>query len=139
LKQFVLDASVSLAWFLDNPVADLAVRVRRSLANGSRAVVPPLWRLEVANGFAVAERRGDLTASFADRCLNDIEGLMASVVDESAAAISLRQVHFVARSFRLTAYDAVYLETARREQLPLATLDRALCDAAAKAGIPLFH
>ena len=139
MKQFVLDASVSLAWFLDNPVPDLAIRVRRSLANGSRAVVPPLWGLEVANGFAVAERRGDLTTSFADRCLDDIEGLMASVIDESAAAISLRQAHSVARSFRLTAYDAAYLETARRDHLPLATLDRALGEAAAKAGIPLFR
>jgi predicted nucleic acid-binding protein len=139
LKQFVLDASVTLSWFLDSPVPDLAIRVRRSLANGSRAVVPPLWRLEVANGFAVAERRGDLTVSFADRCLDDIEGLMVSVIDESAAAISLRQAHSVARLFRLTAYDAAYLETARRDHLPLATLDRALAEAAAKAGIPLFR
>jgi predicted nucleic acid-binding protein len=64
---------------------------------------------------------------------------MASVIDESAAAISLRQAHSVARSFRLTAYDAAYLETARRDHLPLATLDRALGEAAAKAGIPLFR
>ena len=139
MKQFVLDASLSLAWFLDNPVPDLAVRVRRSLESGARAVVPPLWRLEVANAFAVAERRGDLTLSFADRFLNDVEGLMASVIDESAVALSLRQTHSVARSFRLTAYDAVYLETARREHLPLATLDRALGEAATKAGVPLVR
>lgn len=139
MKQFVLDASVSLAWFLDNPVPDVATRVRRALESGSGAVVPPLWRLEVANGFAVAERRGDLTMSFADRCLDDIEGLMASVINESAAAISLRQAHSVARQFRLTAYDAAYLETARSEHLGLATLDRALSEAAAKAGVPLFR
>jgi predicted nucleic acid-binding protein len=135
LKRFVLDASVSLAWFLDNPVPDLAIRVRRSLESGSHAVVPPLWRLEMANGFAVAERRRDLDASFADRCLDDIEGLMASVIDESAVAISLRHAHSVARTFRLSAYDAAYLETARREHLPLATLDKQLLAAATKAGI----
>ena len=139
MKHFVLDASVSLAWFLDNPVPDLAIRVRRSLDGGSRAIVPSLWRLEMANGFAVAERRGDLALSFADRCLNDIEALMASVVDESAEVISFRQAHSVARQFRLTAYDAAYLETARREHLPLATLDRALGEAAKKAGVPIFH
>jgi predicted nucleic acid-binding protein len=139
LKQFVLDASVSLAWFLDNPVPDLAIRVRRSLDSGSRAVVPSLWHLEMANGFAVAERRGDLAPSFADRCLDDVEGLLASVIDESAEVISFRQAHSAARFFKLTAYDAAYLETARREHSPLATLDRALGEAAKKAGIPLFR
>lgn len=139
MKHFVVDASVSLGWFLDSPVPDLAIRVRRSLESGSVATVPSLWRLEVANGFAVTERRGALTAAFADRCLDDIEGLMASVIRESAIGISLRQALSVARTFRLSSYDAVYLETARRELLPLATLDRALGDAALKAGIPLFR
>lgn len=139
MSQFVLDASVSLAWFLDSPVPNLAIRVRRSLESGSHAIVPPLWRLEMANGFAVAERRGTLSISVADRCLSDVERLMASVIDESATAISFRQAHTVARSFRLSAYDAAYLETARREHLPLATLDHALGDAAAKAGVPLFR
>jgi predicted nucleic acid-binding protein len=64
---------------------------------------------------------------------------MASVIDESATAISLRQALSIARTFRLSAYDAVYLETARRALLPLATLDRALGEAALKAGIQLFR
>jgi predicted nucleic acid-binding protein len=40
-----------------------------------------------------------------------------------------------ARSFQLRAYDAMYLELARREGWPLATLDKRLRTAAAKAGI----
>lgn len=139
MNPFVLDASISLAWFLDSPVPDLAIRVRRNLESGSRAIVPALWLLEMANGFAIAERRGNLAVAFADRCLSDIEGLMASVIDESGTAISLRQAHSVARSFRLSVYDAVYLETARREHLALATLDRALGDAATRAGVPLLR
>jgi len=35
----------------------------------------------------------------------------------------------------LTVYDACYLELARREGLPLATLDKSLRAAATKAGI----
>ena len=35
----------------------------------------------------------------------------------------------------LTAYDAAYLELAQRRRLPLATLDRALRDAATSAGV----
>ncbi len=138
MSRFVLDASVSLAWFLDRPVPHLAVQIWRGLQQGSRAIVPSLWATEMANGFATAERRGSLTKLHIDRCLTDVEILLASVIDHSASAISVRQALGVASAFRLTAYDAIYLETARREQLPLATLDRALIEAAAAAGVPLF-
>ena len=139
MKRFVLDASVSLAWFLDEPVPELAQRVRRDLGNGSRALVPALWHLEVANGFAIGERRGLLTVSYADRCLDDVEGLLSSVIEISANVISVRTALAVARTFRLTTYDAAYLETARRENIPLATLDRALIEAAKRASVPLFQ
>jgi predicted nucleic acid-binding protein len=138
VSRFVLDASVGLAWFLDDPVPDLATKVRQSLRRGSRALVPSLWVLEMANGFATVERRGALAAPFLDRCLNDVEGLLSSVIDHSASAISVRQAFSVANAFRLTAYDATYLEMARTEHLPLATLDRALRDAAVRAGVSLF-
>lgn len=138
MNRFVLDASVGLAWFLDDPVPELATKVRLSLKQGSRALVPSLWVLEMANGFVTVERRGALAASFIDRCLNDIEGLLSSVIDHSASAISVRRAFSVANASRLTAYDATYLEMARMEHLPLATLDRALVEAAKKAGVALF-
>lgn len=138
MSRFVLDTSISLAWFLDRPVPHFAVQVWNSLKQGSRAVVPPLWILEMANGLATAERCGALTRSNIDRCLTDIEFLLATAVDFTASTISVRQALSVASAFRLTAYDAVYLEASRREQLPLATLDRALKNAAVNAGVPLF-
>jgi predicted nucleic acid-binding protein len=138
LSRFVLDASVSLAWFLDNPVPELASRARHLLGNGSYAVIPGLWRLEVANGFATAERRRELSSTYLDRCLHDIEDLAATAMEPTMVELSIRQSLAVARMFKLTAYDAVYLETARRELLPLATLDRALAEAAVKAGVPLL-
>jgi predicted nucleic acid-binding protein len=92
----------------------------------------------MANGFATAERRSALATSDIDRCLADIEVLLASSVDYSTSVISLRQAFAAASEFRLTAHDAVYLETARTEHLPIATLDRALADAARKARIPLL-
>lgn len=139
MKRFVLDASVSLAWFLDNPVPDVAQRARRALENESRALVPALWHLEMANGFVIGERRGILTASYADRCLDDVEGLLESVIESGRDMMSLRRALYVARTFRLTAYDGAYLETARSEHLPLATLDQALAEAAVRAGVPLFR
>jgi predicted nucleic acid-binding protein len=138
VKRFILDASVSLAWFVDDPVPDLAVKIRKDLAANSTAVVPLLWHSEMANGFIVTQRRGAMTGEFVDRCLKDVEGLLASVIDSTSLSLTLRQIHTVAREFALTAYDAVYLETARRESLPLATLDRALIHAAMKARVPLI-
>lgn len=138
MRRFVLDASVSLAWFLDEPVPDLARRVRSALENGARALVPSLWYLEVANGFAIGERRGLLNPSQSQRCLDDIQKPLADAIDSSANLVSGRLALSVARTFRLTAYDAAYLEMARQEQIPLATLDKALMAAAANVGVPLF-
>ena len=139
MKRFVLDASVSLAWFVDDPIPDFAAHARRLLQTGSTAVVPLLWHLEMANGLVIAERRGALTRGLLDRGLDDVEGLTASVIESSSVMVSVRQAHASARTFGLTAYDAFYLEIARREHLPLATLDRALTRAAAHAGVPLLQ
>lgn len=139
MKRFVLDASVSLAWFVDDPVPELAVGVKKALETDSTALVPALWHLEMANGLALAERRGELSTTTINRALDTIESLLASAVESSLTIVSVRQAHAAARSFVLTAYDGVYLETARQEHLPLATLDNALRRAAAQLGVALVH
>lgn len=136
--RFVLDASVALAWFVDNPVAPYATRVKKSLVGDARAVVPVLWHLEMANGFAVAERRGVLTTANSTAGMTAIEQLLAQAIESSADFFSIRQAFQTARTFQLSAYDAVYLDTARREQLPLATLDRNLIAAARQAGVDVL-
>jgi predicted nucleic acid-binding protein len=138
LNRFVLDASIGLAWFVDDPVPQPAVDAWRSLQQGYRAVVPSLWILEMANGLAMAERRAALSPSYIDHCLRDIEVMLVSTLERAAASMTIRQAFNSASAFRLTAYDAVYLETARNEHLPLATLDRALRNAAVAAGVALF-
>jgi len=138
LKRFVLDASVALAWFLDNPVSPYATQVKQRLLDGARAVVPALWHLEMANGFAVSERRHILTAAEGTRCLIDVEQLTAQIETNSDLVLT-RQALSTARSFQLSAYDAVYLDTARNQDLPLATLDQSLRAAAARAAVELFR
>jgi predicted nucleic acid-binding protein len=138
LIRFVLDASVALAWFVDNPVASYAIQVRRSLVRDARAVVPMLWHLEMANGFAVAERRGVLTPANSTAGVATLEQLLAEAIESSPEFIPMKQLLTTARDFQLSAYDAVYLETARRGRLPLATLDRRLLAAAKQAGVETF-
>ena len=135
MTRFVLDASVALRWFLAKPVPAYAHRVKRLMLAGTRAVVPALWHLEIANGLAVAERRGILTAPDVDRCVADIEALLGQAITTDPGLVTVRQALTTARGFGLSAYDAAYLDVARRERLPLATLDEALQAAAAKSGV----
>ena len=137
MKRFVLDASVTLAWFLDRPTALYADRIRQLLLRGNRAVVPALWQLEIANGFIVAERRGLLTPSETTETLQNLDVIIAEAIESSRDTFSMRSVMHTAREFRLTAYDAVYLETALQQGLPLETLDRQLLTAASKAGVEI--
>ncbi len=138
MKRFVLDASVALRWFLDNPVPAYAAWVRKAMLRGAQARVPVLWHIEMANGLAVAERRGVLQAPEVEDSLLDIEEMLAGSIDDDEIVLGARQVLAPARSFRLTAYDAVYLDLAQREGLPLATLDEALRSAARRAGVTVF-
>jgi predicted nucleic acid-binding protein len=139
VSHFVLDASVALGWVPDNPVPVYALEVRQEMLTGKRGLVPALWHLEIANGLAMAERRRDLSAADVDDALEQIHMTAASRVDTQMNLVPARDALANARAFQLTAYNAVYLELARREGLPLATLDKRLRAAAAKAGVALLR
>jgi predicted nucleic acid-binding protein len=139
LTAFVLDASVALRWFLDRPVPAYANRVKHFFLKGFRAVVPALWHLEMSNALAVAERRAILTSADVDQAVIDIEQIVAQAVDIDSNVVSARQSLTTARALQLSAYDTVYLDLARRERLPLATLDDRLRAAAARAGVELLR
>lgn len=138
MNRFVLDASVAVAWVVGIPVDPYAVAVQSHVASGWRAIVPPLWQLEVANALLLNERRKTLTSAEADRGLLDLETFLASLADLDPAPPAMRELANVARAYQLTVYDAAYLALAKRESLPLATLDKGLRAAAAKAGVTLL-
>ena len=138
MSRLVLDASVALSWFIDRPIAPGALRAKQFLARGGRAVVPALWRVEIANGLVVAERRKVVTSSETAMVLQQYGMLLTQSIDSIQEPIRMQRVVATARQFQLTAYDACYLELARDLQLPLATLDRRLGEAAALAGVTLF-
>ena len=131
--RFVLDASVTLSWFVDRPVAPYAAHVKQLLLKESQAVVPVIWRLEVANGFVMTERGLSLPSDTTEM-LQALDVVLQSI-ETVSDSVSMRQIIAAARDFRLTAYDAAYLELARAQKLPIATLDRRIKAAAAQAGI----
>ncbi len=137
MRIFVLDASVALRWFLEDPIPEYAARVRRLLLDGNRALVPTVWNLEVANALANSARKGVTLPEDLDDHLLKIEELLITHVEIQPESISIRRAFTTARTFGLTAYDASYLDLAQSEKIPLSTLDGQLRKAAARAGVEL--
>jgi predicted nucleic acid-binding protein len=132
IQEFVLDCSVTLAWYFKDEANEYANSVRRSLSRAD-AIVPALWPLEVANILVLGELRRRSTEAEASKWLRYLQ-MLPIRVDEETAARAWSDILHVARSYELSAYDAAYLELAIRLGLPLASLDDKLKAAAASAG-----
>ena len=102
-----------------------------------KGVVPVIWRLEVANALQSALRRGRVDAAFRDATLRDL-GQLDIVNDPDTSSHAWAETLQLADRFRLTLYDAAYMELAQRRHLPLATLDRELRMAAKALGTVLL-
>ncbi len=133
---FVLDASVTLAWGFEDEGGAYALGVLEGLRS-SEAIVASLWPLEVANGLLTAERRGRIEAADARRFLHLLLSLPI-VVDPVARRRAFEAVHALAKKHALTSYDAAYLELAVRLGLPIATLDGPLRASAEAEGLAPF-
>ncbi|MGH7117159.1 MAG: type II toxin-antitoxin system VapC family toxin [Stellaceae bacterium] len=132
----VVDSSIALTWCFEDeasPATDtLFERVR-----DDGAIVPGLWHLEVGNVLLQAEKRGRISGGDVALRLGLIADLPISV-DQETAARSLRDILALARSEKLTTYDAAYLELAVRRGLPLMTKDIDLGAAARRLGVIVF-
>jgi predicted nucleic acid-binding protein len=132
----VLDSSVTLAWLYSDELTD-PVRQVFERVTATRAWVPALWRLEVANSLHMAVRRKRIDAAFRDASLADL-ALLNIGTDPDTDAFAWSTTLQLAQSHGLTVYDAAYLELAQRMALPLATLDEELRAAGRAVGIALL-
>lgn len=99
--------------------------------------MPALWPLEVANVLLMGERRKRSTQAKATKWLRFLSALPIAV-DTRTPALAFDPILNLARSHKLTAHDAAYLELAMRLGVPLAARDDALEKAAATVGVTLF-
>lgn len=132
----VIDSSISIAWCFPYENDDYSQAVLNALSS-TRAIVPYLWRLEIANTLLVGERRGRSTQANTVAWLGFLAALPIAV-DEETKLHAFGNTLSLARDRGLSAYEAAYLELAMRRALPLATLDDKLKAAAAAVGGPLF-
>jgi len=126
---FVVDSSVALSWcFDDERTPETQALLERIGETGASA--PQHWPVEVLNGLTMAERRKRIGSEQRRRLAEFLRDLPIALDAESIDRLwSATQA--LAERFRLTMYDAIYLELAHRRSLPLATLDRELRTAAA--------
>ena len=136
---FVLDTSVTMRWFFgDGKPQELAYAGNvLDAMKDSNAFVPVTWGLEVANVIAKAETKALVTEARSGAFLEMLGGVDIEV-DEATFARALSDTLQLARRYKLSAYDASYLELALRLGIPLATLDEDLQKAARKAGVKKF-
>jgi len=132
----VLDSSATLAWIYSDETTEPIRRLFDTVADEG-AFVPALWRLEVANSLTVAVRRGRIDADFRRASLADL-ALLDITTDQHTDFHAWGETLSLADRFRLTLYDATYLELARRRGLPLATLDDEIRTAATALGLRLL-
>ncbi|MBI1789942.1 MAG: type II toxin-antitoxin system VapC family toxin [Acidobacteria bacterium] len=112
MTSFVLDNSVSAAWCFEDQGTPYTESVLQALIDGAEAIVPA----QIA----------DLTQFAITVDLDGVEQIFDAVLEH-------------ARSYQRSAYDASYLELAKRRGLPLATKDEPLRSAASMlVGISSF-
>jgi predicted nucleic acid-binding protein len=132
----VLDSSMTLAWYFEDERTEATIAVLHRVAQAG-AVVPGLWRLEVGNGLQAAVRRRRIDTAYRDVSLADLRSLPIAIDPETVTHAWSETLRLSDR-FDLTLYDAAYLELALRRDLPLATLDRDLEEAARAENVPLL-
>ena len=97
----------------------------------------PKSRHCVANVLAVSERRQRITSLGSEEFLETLGGLDIRI-DQTISLINAKASLPLTRRYGLTAYDAAYLELAKRKALPLATLDKDLLAAASQDGLAVI-
>jgi predicted nucleic acid-binding protein len=135
---FVLDNSVAMRWCFKTEAHPYADAILQKLAMGVTAIVPTLWFYEASAVLARAQNKGELSADKAAEFLAELRALNI-IADEESGARAFTDVHRIAVAYRLTSYDAAYLELALRRNLPLASLDADLVRAAKSAGVRIFE
>jgi predicted nucleic acid-binding protein len=132
---FVLDASMTMSWCFADEAAPYGRSILQPLVD-TYAEVPALWVFEVANVLAISERKRRISPALSDEFIKILSGLDIRT-DAVSPVVAAADLMLLVRRHGLTAYDAAYLELAKRKGLPIATFDKDLLNAASKESVPV--
>ena len=121
-------------WFLIDEQSAAANQILRRVSEGEDAIVPALFRWEIANIFMVAERAGRIAATDVDYALDLLRDLPI-FVDRPGDRIFRGSEIDLAREYEITPYDAAYLAVASSLAAELVTSDDDMARAARDLGL----
>ena len=132
----VVDASIVLAWYLDDEQSLKSERLLDALPKLALRA-PSLWAVEAANALLLAARRKRISEQWAARSIEHCLRLPVAldILDANAVLRAAR----IAAVHSLTAYDACYVELAKRLRAPLATLDQVVVRTAPALKLKIWH
>ena len=139
MTAFVMDASVTAAWLLPDQASEhtrkLYAAIRRDEVEPQ---APNAWQWECANILANGVRSGRIPTSAVEGLWSVLDAIRHRVELHELAPAQHKASLGIAMDAGLSAHDASYVWLARSLNLPLATLDEQLIQAAPKAGVKLF-
>ena len=139
MTAFVLDASVTAAWLMPDEASE---QTRRLYAMIRRDQVEPqapnIWQWECANILANGVRRGRIPTAAIEGLWAVLEAVRHRVELHDLAPPQHKAALGIAMDAGLSAYDAGYMWLARSLNLPLATFDRKLLEAAPSCGVKIL-
>jgi predicted nucleic acid-binding protein len=124
----VVDASIFVAWLLNEPMQSAEQEVWDALVSES-ALVPVHWPNEVANALRRAVRRNRISLEDIGPTLEDL----APFDIKLSTPPSVQDIEALTKDalrLDLSVYDLQYVNLARTHRLPLATIDAAMRSAA---------
>jgi len=100
-------------------------------------VVPSAFWFEVLYGLAGLQRRRIVSPESVETFVIDLSELSITV-DAALTAAEMISLRKVASRHGLSIFEASYLDLALRAEMPIATRDKSLAEAARRAGARLF-
>jgi predicted nucleic acid-binding protein len=116
----VIDASVAIKWYVEQPDSEAA---KRLAAGGAGFVAPEVMLAEAGSALWKYVRAGQMTVEQARTVLEKIPGRFDTLFPLSPLADEALQI---AVAIRHPIYDCFYLALAKREGAPLVTADKRL-------------
>ena len=132
---FVIDASATLPWRFEDEATPWTEALLDRVLRGEEVLVPSHRPLEVANGLFIALRRGRVTSGQIQEFGDDLAAFPLKLQPPSNPN-QWPGILALSQQYRLTVYDAAYLELAKRSALP--TLDGDLRSATKSEGVVLL-
>jgi predicted nucleic acid-binding protein len=136
MQNFVIDNSVVMSWCFQDETSKYTDAILGHLELAT-AYVPAIWPLEVSNVLLVAERKKRLSQADSSRFISLLFELPIIVEQESPERM-LSEILALAREYKLSSYDASYLDLAMRKGLPLATTDKNIIAAAKRSNVTIL-